>query len=93
MERFYCRGEYLIAKNYTSTKHLIGEGTSAGGILIGRALTEHPDLFAAAINNVPVSNSLRGENRPNGLLDAQEFGTVKDSIEALGLMKWMLICI
>ncbi len=58
---FIACGEYLINKNYTSAKPLIGEGTSAGGILIGRAITERPDLFAAAINNVPVSNPLRGE--------------------------------
>src|SRR4030095_10353334 len=49
--------------------------------------TERPELFAAAINNVPVSNALRGENRPNGGLDAQEFGTVKDSMEAMGLIE------
>ncbi len=84
---FIACGEYLIQNSYTSAKHLIGDGTSAGGILIGRAITERPDLFAAAINNVPVSNPLRGENRPNGILDAKEFGTVKDSVEALGLIE------
>jgi prolyl oligopeptidase len=84
---FIACGEYLIQNRYTSAKHLIGDGTSAGGILIGRAITERPELFAAAINNVPVSNPLRGENRPNGILDAKEFGTVKDSVEALGLIE------
>ena len=84
---FIACGEFLIDKGYTSSKHLIGHGTSAGGIMIGRAMTERPDLFAAAINNVPVSNPLRGENRPNGARDAQEFGTVKDSTEAMGLIE------
>lgn len=84
---FIACAEYLIDKGYTSPSHLIGEGTSAGGILIGRALTERPDLFAATINNVPLSNPLRGENRPNGALDAREFGTVKDSVEAMGLIE------
>ncbi len=84
---FIACGEYLIQNRYTSAKHLIGDGTSAGGILIGRAITARPDLFAAAINNVPVSNPLRGENRPNGILDANEFGTVKDSVEAMGLIE------
>jgi prolyl oligopeptidase len=84
---FISCGEYLITNRYTSAEHLIGEGTSAGGILIGRAITERPDLFAAAINNVPVSNPLRGENRPNGTLDSKEFGTVKDSTEAMGLIE------
>ena len=84
---FIACAEYLISEKYTSTGHLVGEGTSAGGILIGRAMTERPELFAAAINNVPVSNPLRGENRPNGELDAKEFGTVKDSVEAIGLIE------
>ena len=84
---FIACGEYLISKGYTSAKHLVGEGLSAGGILIGRAMTDRPDLFAAAINNVPVSNPLRGEYRPNGKLDANEFGTDKDSAEAMGLIE------
>jgi prolyl oligopeptidase len=84
---FIACGEYLIQQNFTSAQHLIGEGTSAGGILIGRAMTERPDLFAATIHNVPLSNPLRGENRPNGSIDAQEFGTVKDSTEAMGLLE------
>ena len=84
---FISCGEYLIEKGYTSARHLIGEGTSAGGILIGRAITQRPDLFAAAINNVPLSNPLRGENRANGILDSKEFGTIKDSTEAMGLIE------
>lgn len=84
---FIACGEYLISENYTSSKHLIGEGLSAGGIMIGRAMTERPDLFAVAINNVPVSNPLRGEYRPNGRVDAIEFGTEKDSVEAMGLIE------
>ena len=84
---FIACAEFLINERYTSPAHLIAEGTSAGGILIGRAITERPDLFAVGINNVPVSNPLRGENRPNGAYDSQEFGTVKDSAEAKGLME------
>jgi prolyl oligopeptidase len=82
---FIASGEYLINHNYTSASHLIGEGTSAGGILIGRAITERPDLFAAAISNVSCSNALRMENSPNGQNNMKEFGTVKDSVEAKAL--------
>ncbi|RZL48332.1 MAG: S9 family peptidase [Pedobacter sp.] len=82
---FIASGEYLISNNYTSAKHLIGEGTSAGGILIGRAITERPDLFAAAISNVSCSNALRMENSPNGLNNTKEFGTVKVAEEAKAL--------
>jgi len=60
-------------------------GTSAGGILISRAITERPDLFAAAINNVGTSNKMRGEFSANGPANIPEFGTVKDPIEAKAL--------
>lgn len=82
---FIASGEYLIKNGYTSAGKLIGEGTSAGGILIGRAITERPDLFAAAISNVSCSNALRMENSPNGPVNAPEFGTVKDSTECMAL--------
>ena len=62
---FIACGEYLVKNNYTSPPKLIGMGTSAGGILIGRAVTERPDLFGAAISNVSCSNALRFENTPN----------------------------
>jgi prolyl oligopeptidase len=82
---FIASGEYLIKNGYTSAQHLIGEGTSAGGILIGRAITERPDLFAAAISNVSCSNALRMEESPNGPVNAPEFGTVKDSLQCMAL--------
>ncbi|GAA4328908.1 prolyl oligopeptidase family serine peptidase [Mucilaginibacter gynuensis] len=81
---FISSGEYLIRAGYTSARHLIGEGTSAGGILIGRAITERPDLFAAAINNVGVTNVMRFELTPNSD-NIAEFGTFKDSVESKAL--------
>lgn len=82
---FIASGEYLVKNGYTSPEHLIGEGTSAGGILIGRAITERPDLFAAAISNVSCSNALRMENSPNGPVNVPEFGSVKDSAQCMAL--------
>ncbi len=84
---FIASGEYLVENGYTSPEHLIGMGTSAGGILIGRAITERPDLFAAAISNVSCSNALRMEESPNGPVNVPEFGTVKDSVEAMALLE------
>ena len=51
------------------------EGGSAGGILIGRAITERPDLFAAAIDDVGVSDTLRTEVSANGVPNVPEFGS------------------
>lgn len=82
---FISCAEYLIANGYTSADKLAGTGTSAGGVLISRAITERPDLFAAAICNVGCANALRLEFSANGPVNIPEFGTVKDSIECKAL--------
>ncbi len=82
---FISAAEYLISKGYTSREHLTGRGTSAGGILISRAVTERPDLFAAAVVNVGVANAMRVEFSPNGPVNTPEFGTVQDPTEAQAL--------
>jgi prolyl oligopeptidase len=82
---FISCAEYLIQKGYTSAAKLAGTGTSAGGILISRAITERPDLFAAAICNVGVANALRAEFSPNGPVNTPEFGTVQNEAEAQAL--------
>lgn len=69
--------EYLVQKRYTSPAKLAGQGGSAGGILIGRAVTERPDLFAAALMNVGCLDLLRMETTTNGVPNIPEFGTVK----------------
>ena len=75
---FIACAQYLIEHKYTSPNHLAGEGTSAGGILIGGAITERPDMFGAALDNVGMSDDLRAELQVNGPANIPEFGTVKD---------------
>ena len=70
--------EYLIKQGYTSPGKLALRGTSAGGITIGGALTQRPDLFTLALVNVGVVNALRAEVEPNGPVNTPEFGSVKD---------------
>jgi prolyl oligopeptidase len=82
---FISAAEYLIKSRYTSPDKLAGTGTSAGGILISRAITERPDLFAAAVCNVGVANAMRVEFSPNGPVNTPEFGTVTDETEARAL--------
>ena len=74
---FIACGEYLIAKGYTSPTHLAGEAGSAGGILIGRALEERPDLFAAVVADVPAADMLRQETTANGVPNIPEFGSTR----------------
>jgi prolyl oligopeptidase len=68
--------QYLIDKKYTSPAKLGIWGGSAGGITIGRSLTERPDLFAAAVPLVGVLNPIRFEASANGVENVQEFGSV-----------------
>jgi prolyl oligopeptidase len=72
---FIACGRWLIDHKYTSPAHLAGEGTSAGGITIGRAITTEPHLFAAALDVVGASNAFRMEFTPNGPPNIPEFGT------------------
>ncbi|MEO6798564.1 MAG: prolyl oligopeptidase family serine peptidase [Rhodanobacter sp.] len=72
-------GEDLIARGITTKDKLFIIGGSAGGITMGRAMTERPDLFAGVIDLVPAANTLRAEFSPNGPPNVPEFGTVKDA--------------
>jgi prolyl oligopeptidase len=79
--------EYLIDEKYTSSGNIAINSGSAGGILVGRAMTERPDLFAAVIPEVGVMNTVRTENSPNGPVNTPEFGTMADSVEAIALIE------
>ena len=75
---FIVCAQYLIDDKYTSPAKLAGGGTSAGGILIGRAITERPDLFRAALISVGTTDMLRAEYQMNGPANVVEFGTTKE---------------
>jgi prolyl oligopeptidase len=74
---FVACAQYLVDEKLTSPARLAGEGTSAGGIVIGGAITRSPDLFAAAVIRVGMTNALRFEQIPIGPFNTSEFGTVK----------------
>lgn len=80
--------EYLIENGYTSKKHTAIYGASAGGIMVGRAITERPDLFTVAISDSGMMNPLRSEARMGGGgTNYKEYGTIKDSLECMGLIE------
>jgi prolyl oligopeptidase len=56
---FYAAAEYLIAQGYTRAERLAAIGGSNGGLLVGAAVTQRPDLFAAALCAVPLLDMLR----------------------------------
>jgi len=69
--------KWLEAKGYTSPAKLGARGGSAGGITMGGAITTAPGVFAAVLDEIPVSDQLRIESTPNGPPNVPEFGSVK----------------
>jgi prolyl oligopeptidase len=78
--------EWLVANGYTSRDRLSIYGGSAGAIFVGRAITERPDLFAAAVIGVGNTDSVRSETRANGAGNIPEYGTVKIEEEFRALL-------
>jgi prolyl oligopeptidase len=82
---FIACAEFLIKTKYTSSDKLAIEGGSNGGLLMGAALVQRPELFRAVVSHVGIYDMLRVETFPNGVFNVTEFGTVKekDQFQAL----------
>jgi prolyl oligopeptidase len=82
---FIACAQHLIDRKYTSPAHLAIMGGSNGGLLMGAALTQRPELFRAVVSFVGIYDMLRVELDPNGEFNTTEFGTVKnrDQFQAL----------
>ncbi len=76
---FIACAEYLIKAKYTNPEKLAIEGGSNGGLLMGAALTQRPELFRAVVSHVGIYDMLRVENFPNGAFNVTEFGTIKEA--------------
>lgn len=75
---FAAAAHYLIDHKYTNPARLAIEGGSNGGLLMGAALTQHPELFRAVVSYVGLYDMLRVELHPNGAFNVTEFGRVKE---------------
>jgi len=78
---FIAAAEYLIEEGYTSTSKLAISGRSNGGLLVGAAMTQRPDLFAVALPAVGVLDMLRYHQFTAGAGWAYDYGTADDSKE------------
>ena len=77
---------WLGAHGYGTAKHLGIQGGSAGGFLMGLALTRDPSRYRAVDAAVGFYDLLRVERTPNGKYNVPEFGTVTDPRQ----FAWML---
>ncbi|MBO7725529.1 MAG: S9 family peptidase [Thermoguttaceae bacterium] len=78
---FIAAAEYLIREKWTSPGHLAILGRSNGGLLVGAAMTQRPDLFKAAVPGVGVLDMLRYHKFTIGWAWAADYGTSEESRE------------
>jgi prolyl oligopeptidase len=75
---FTAAAEWLVKSGYTSRDRLAIQGGSNGGLLVGAVLTQHPDLFGAAVCQVPVADMLRYHLFTVGRFWIPEYGSADD---------------
>jgi prolyl oligopeptidase len=75
---FIAAAHYVIDQHYATPARLAIIGGSNGGLLMGAAFTQHPELFRAVVSQVGLYDMLRVELDPNGSFNTTEFGSVKD---------------
>jgi prolyl oligopeptidase len=75
---FLAAAEYLEKNGYTDKQHLAIRGGSNGGLLMGAALTQRPELFRAVICQVPLLDMLRYQKFQIAKLWIPEYGSSED---------------
>ena len=83
---FIACAEHLIRERYTRSDRLAAVGASAGGITVGRAITERPDVFAAAIIINGMLDAVRSEHTAGGAPNRVEFGSTAAEEEFRALL-------
>ncbi len=75
---FIAAAEFLISQKYTDKDHLAIRGGSNGGLLMGAAFTQRPDLYRAVVCQVPLLDMLRYQNFQIAKLWVPEYGSAED---------------
>jgi len=75
---FFAVAEELIRQGITSPERLVAMGRSNGGLLVGAAITERPDLFRVALCGVPLLDMVRYHLFGSGKTWIEEYGSAED---------------
>ena len=85
---FIAAAEWLVAKGYTSPSKLAIMGGSNGGLLVGAALTQRPDLFKAVVCTYPLLDMIRFQNFLVARFWVSEYGSSEDPDQFQYLLKY-----
>jgi prolyl oligopeptidase len=85
---FIAAAEYLIANKYTSTAKLAIAGGSNGGLLVGAAVTQRPDLYRAVVCKYPLLDMLRYQNFLVAKFWVPEYGSSENADQFQYLIKY-----
>ncbi|KQY44521.1 prolyl oligopeptidase family protein [Cellulomonas sp. Root137] len=83
---FHAVGDHLVAQGWTTPDELACWGGSNGGLLVGAALTQRPDLFAAVVCSAPLLDMVRYQRFGLGVTWTEEYGDADDPTE----LGWLL---
>jgi prolyl oligopeptidase len=78
---FISAAEWLISEHYTNPNKLAISGGSNGGLLVGAALTQRPDLFGAVVCSVPLLDMLRYQNFLVARFWVPEYGSAENAAQ------------
>ena len=84
----FAAAEWLIAGGTTTPERLAISGGSNGGLLVGAAVVQRPDLFAAAVCSAPLLDMVRYERFGLGVTWNDEYGSAADPVEAGWLLSY-----
>ncbi len=85
---FFAAAEYLIDNKYTSPAHFAISGRSNGGLLMGAAITQRPELFGAVWCGYPLLDMLRYQHFEQGLHWTTEYGASEDADQFRYLLQY-----
>jgi prolyl oligopeptidase len=86
VDDFVACARYLIDQHLTSAARLTAYSYSSGGVLIGGAITKHPELFAAAVLRSPIGDLTRARAMATGRYNVSEYGDADDAADFRALL-------